>query len=60
MTGQTSPNEWWWWRRRVGGEVSGFLTTESSDYRARKNGARGGKEPRNGCQLQRQSHLREK
>lgn len=34
MTGQTSSNEW-------GVESSGFVTTEFSDYRAKKNGARG-------------------
>lgn len=44
MTGQTPSNEW-------GVESSGFLTTEFSDYREKKNGARG--EKRNGCQLQR-------
>ena len=35
MTGQTPSNEW-------GVESSGFVTTEFSDYREKKNGARGG------------------
>lgn len=34
MTGQTSSNEW-------GVESSGFVTTEFSDYREKKNSARG-------------------
>ncbi len=34
MTGQTPSNEW-------GVESSGFVTTEFSDYREKKNSARG-------------------
>lgn len=35
MTGQTPSNEW-------GVESSGFVTSEFSDYREKKNSARGG------------------